>query len=463
MFDKKIYISRRDALRQQIPSGILLFLGNSNVDINYQGNPYPFRQDSSFIYFFGLMLPDMAAVIDVESGEEIIFGNDVSVNDIVWTGPQPLVCELSASAGVRKSAPLAELDGYVSKAVKQGRKVHFLPPYRYQTKWELNRLLGIPFERLEESASVEMIKAAISLRLIKQDEELEELNKAADIGYLMHYTAMKMAKLGMREQELAGLMDGIAIQYGRMTSFPTILSQHGETLHNEKHDGILTDGRMIVIDAGAEALSGYVSDFTRSIPSSGKFTQRQKEIYGIVADANNHFRSVARPGQTFKSLHFDVAGLILEGLKGLGLVKGDLDEAVSCGVQGLFMPHGISHHIGLDCHDMSSYGRAYAGFDDTYRLFLGTAQPDTAMGKTLEAGNVVSDEPGIYFIPALIEQWKREGRNSEFVNFSALESWYDFGGIRLEDDLLITSEGCSLIGSKRLPISVMDVESEMNE
>jgi len=463
MFDRNIYISRRESLKKKISSGLLLFLGNSNADINYQGNSYPFRQDSSFIYFFGLMLPDMAAIIDVESGEEILFGDDVDVNDIVWTGPQPLVGELAASAGVSKSAPLAELDSYVSKAVRQGRKVHFLPPYRYQTRMEINRLFGIHFDRMESSASEELIRAVISMRLIKKDEEIAELEKAAEIGYQMHYAVMKAARLGMKEQELAGLMDGIAVQHGRITSFPTILSQNGETLHNETHNQILTEGRMIVVDAGAEALSGYVSDFTRSIPSSGKFTQRQKEIYEIVASANNYFSSIASPGATFKSLHLTVVRQMLEGLKVLGLVKGDLDEAVACGVQGLFMPHGLSHHIGLDVHDMASFGRAYIGFDDTYRIFLGTAQPDTAMGKMFEPGYVVSNEPGIYFIPALIEQWKQEGKNASFVDFEALEKWYDFGGIRLEDDILITENGCRLIGFRRIPFSIEDVERVMGE
>ena len=463
MFDRKIYIERRRILSGKISSGIILFLGNSNADINYQGNSYPFRQDSSFVYYFGLMLPDMAAVMDVESGEEIVFGDDVDVNDIVWTGPQPLVKELADSVGVSRNEPLRALAEYLGDAVRKNRRIHFLPPYRYQTKMLLNRLLDVPFDEMEESASEELIRAVIGMRLVKKDEEIAELEKAAEIGYRMHYAVMKSARLGMKEQELAGLMDGIAMQYGRMTSFPTILSQNGETLHNETHNQILTDGRIIVIDAGAEALSGYVSDFTRSIPSSGKFNSRQKDIYEIVKSANEYFPVIARPGETFESLHLKVVRLMLEGLKGLGLVKGDLDEAVSCGVQGLFMPHGLSHHIGLDVHDLSSMGRKYMGFDDTYRKFLGTAQPATAMGKTLEAGYVVSNEPGIYFIPALIEQWKSEGKNKEFVNFSALEDWYDFGGIRLEDDILITADGCRLIGTHRLPISIEDVENVMGE
>ncbi|MBQ0005894.1 MAG: aminopeptidase P N-terminal domain-containing protein, partial [Alistipes sp.] len=420
MFDRKIYIDRRETLRRKVSSGIILFLGNSNADINYQGNSYPFRQDSSFVYYFGLMLPDMAAVMDVDTGEEIIFGNDVDVNDIVWTGPQPLVRELADSVGASSSRTLAALEEYLCEALRKNRKIHFLPPYRHQTKMELNRLLGIPFAAMEDSASEELIKAVIDMRLVKKEEEIAELENAAEIGYRMHYAVMRSARLGMKEQELAGLMDGIAMQYGRMTSFPTILSQNGETLHNETHNQILTDGRIIVIDAGAEALSGYVSDFTRSIPSSGKFNSRQKDIYQIVESANEYFPTIARSGESFESLHLKVARLMLEGLKGLGLVKGDLDEAVSCGVQGLFMPHGLSHHIGLDVHDLSAMGKKYMGFDDTYRKFLGTAQPATAMGKTFKTGYVVSNEPGIYFIPALLEQCKRERKNEAFVNFSAL-------------------------------------------
>ena len=351
MFAKEVYINRRSVLKTKVGSGILLFLGTGEAAVNYAGNTYRYRQDSTFNYYFGLTDPDLAAVIDLESGEEIIFGNDVDIDDIIWMGPQPLISDKAASVGVSKSFPFAELEKYVSKAKAQGRKVHFLPPYRYRNMILLNQMLGVPFDRMRAEASEEFIKAVVSMRLIKEQREIEEIDKACNIGYAMHFTAMKMARLGM--------------------SFPTILSQHGETLHNHKHDGILTDGKLIVIDAGAESNTNYCSDFTRTIPSSGKFTTKQKEIYDIVSAANNLAQSVARPGITYTEVHQAVSRLMAQGLINLGILKGDPDEI-------------------------------------------------------------------------LLEK-----------------EYYDFGGIRLEDDILITEKGCRLLGSKRLPITTEDVEREM--
>ena len=430
MFAKEVYVNRRNTLKTKVGSGILLFLGTGEAAVNYAGNAYRYRQDSTFNYYFGLTDPDLAAVIDLESGEEIIFGNDVDIDDIIWMGPQPLISDKAASVGVSKTFPLAELEKYVSKAKAGGRKVHFLPPYRYQNMIRLNQMLGVPFDRMRSDASEEFIKAVVSMRLIKEQCEIEEIDKACNIGYAMHYTAMKMARLGMVEQQLVGVMEGIAIAEGLMPSFPIILSQHGETLHNHNHDGILTDGRLIVIDAGAESNTNYCSDFTRTLPSSGKFTTKQKEIYDIVSAANNLALSIARPGITYTEVHQTVSRLMAQGLINLGILKGDPDEIVAAGAHSLFMP----------------------------QFGLGSLR----MGKMLEPGHVVTDEPGIYFIPALIEKWKKEGINTQYVNFPLLEKeYYDFGGIRLEDDLLITEKGCRLLGSRRLPITTEDVEREM--
>ncbi|MBR2947798.1 MAG: aminopeptidase P family protein [Bacteroidales bacterium] len=461
MFSKEVYVNRRNALKAKMNSGILLFLGTSEAAVNYPGNTYRYRQDSNFNYFFGLTDPDLAAIIDLESGEEIIFGNDVDIDDIIWMGPQPFIKDKAESVGVSKSFPFAELEKYVSDAKAKGRKVHFLPPYRNHNKILLNKMLGVGFDQMKAQASEEFIKAVVSLRLIKEECEIAELDKACNIGYAMHYTAMKMARLGMVEQELVGVMEGIAISQGLMPSFPIILSQNGETLHNHSHHQVLTDGRLIVIDAGAETNSNYCSDFTRTIPSSGKFTTRQKEIYDIVAAANNHVIEISRPGISYTDVHLSMARIMAQGLKDLNILKGDVDEIVANGAQALMMPHGLGHNMGMDVHDMEDLGENYVGYDDNYKRSTQFGLGSLRMGKMLEKGHVITDEPGIYFIPALIEKWKNEGTNAQFINFDVLEKYYDFGGIRLEDDILITDEGCRLLGSKRLPITTEDVEREM--
>ena len=463
MFNFEVYEGRREALKSKVHSGILLFLGNSEAAVNYPGNQYRFRQDSTFNYFFGMTDPDLAAAIDLESGEEIIFGNDVDIDDIIWMGPQPLLRDKAEKVGVYKTDVLSALDDYIAKAVASGRKVHFLPPYRYHNMIQINRLLGIPFDKMKQSASEEFIKAVVSLRIIKQECEIAEIEKACDIGYQMHYAAMKMMKLGMVEQEIVGVMEGISISHGLMPSFPIILSQNGETLHNHSHHQVLTEGRMVVIDAGAETNTNYTSDFTRTLPASGRFTQQQKEIYNIVAAANNLAISLARPGKTYSEVHQAASRVIAQGLVDLGLLKGNADEIVAAGAHSLFMPHGLGHNMGMDVHDMEDLGENYVGYDDTHKRSSQFGLGSLRMGKMLEAGHVVTVEPGIYFIPALIEQWEREVTNAHFVNFEKLRSYYKFGGIRLEDDILITPSGCRLLGSKRLPITVEDVESEMNK
>lgn len=463
MFAKDIYVGRRARLMEKVGKGVILLLGNSEASCNYPSNTYKFRQDSSFLYFFGLNEPDMAALLDVESGEQILFGNDVDIDDIIWMGPQESVKEKAATIGIEKSEPMAALKGYVEKVVKAGRMVHFLPPYRNYNKILLNSLLDIPIVNLKAEASVELIKAVVDLRIIKDKYELEEIEKACNIGYAMHLTAMKMAKLGMVEQQLYGIMEGIAYSQGAMTSFPTILSQNGETLHNHKHHQILTDGRMVVIDSGAETNMNYCSDFTRTFPSSGKFTQQQKEIYQIVSAANNLAIDLARPGVTYKEVHLAACRLIAQGLNNLGLMKGDVDEAVASGAHALFMPHGLGHNMGLDVHDMEDLGENYVGYDDTIQRSTQFGLASLRMGRMLQPGHVLTVEPGIYFIPALIDKWKAEGINKEFVNFEALDAYRTFGGIRLEDDIVITGNGCRLLGAKRLPITVEDVEREMAE
>jgi len=461
MFKKEVYKSRRDRLAKKFESGVLLFLGNSEAFLTDSGNAYKFRNNSSFLYFYGYNEPDMAGVIDVDSGEEIFFGNDVTMDDIIWMGNLPKTQEKAEKVGIAKSEQMSELEDYLRKAKNAGRKIHFLPPYRYQTKMLLNKMLAIPFDEMDAAVSVDLIKAVVSLRLVKEECEIEEIDKACDIGYLMHYTVMRMARLGMSERELYGIMSGVALSHGFYTSFPTILSQNGETLHNHSHHQVLTDGRMMVIDAGVESMTHYASDNTRTLPSSGKFTDRQKDVYQIVVDANNLNHKLARPGVSYTSVHQEISKLIATAMKDLGFLKGEVEDIVANGAHSLFMPHGLGHNMGLDVHDMQDLGEDYVGYDDKYHRSTQFGLNALRMGKLLAPGHVVTDEPGIYFIPALIDKWEAEGINKDFVNFDKLKSYYDFGGIRLEDDILITKDGSRLLGHKRIPITIAEVEETM--
>lgn len=460
MFNRETYISRRQKLKQKISNGIILLLGNVDSPMNYADNTYYFRQDSSFLYFFGLDFQNLAGVIDVESGEEIIFGDDVSIEDIIWMGPQVALKEKAEKVGITNTKPYKDLQSVVEKAISSGRKIHFLPPYRAENKLLLNELLGLSVSKQKSYSSVELIKAIVALRSVKEIQEIDEIRKACAVGYQMHVTAMKMAKVGVWEQSIAGTIEGIANAGGGMVSFPVILSQNGETLHNHDHSGTLQNGRLLLVDAGAEVGSHYASDFTRTMPVGGKFTQKQREIYEIVLAANNHARELTKPGSTYLSVHLAAAEVIASGLKSLGLMKGDVKEAVAAGAHALFMPHGLGHMLGIDVHDMEDLGQIYVGYDDETRPVnqFGTAY--LRMGRKLQPGFVITNEPGIYFIPALIEKWKAEKINNDFINFDRLESYLDFGGIRLEDDILVTESGCEIIGD-RIPVTPDEVEDMM--
>ena len=463
MFAKETYVNRRNRLVASLKdnSGLLLFLGNSEASYNYPDNQYLFRQDSTFLYYFGIDKPDFAAVIDLDNGKEIIFGNDVDIDDIIWMGPQPSVADQAAEVGVTETLPFAKLSEMVKEAIAKGRKVHYLPPYRNHNKIMIHQMFGYGFDEINPKASLDFVLAVVAMRLIKEPCEIAEIDKACDLGYVMHYTAMKMMKPGIVEQELVGVMEGIA-RTGYAVSFPIILSMNGETLHNHSHHQILTDGRLCVIDAGVEIASHYASDHTRTLPCGGRFTQQQKEIYKIVSDANNQALAMARPGITYKDVHLEAARTILRGLSALGLVHGDIDEMTAAGVQGLFMPHGLGHNMGIDVHDMEDLGENHVGYAEGQERAKQLGLGSLRMARPLEVGHVITDEPGIYFIPALIEQWKANGTNAQYIDFEKLKAYYTFGGIRLEDDLLITPDGCRLLGSKRLPITVEDVEKEMN-
>ena len=461
MFETSVYKNRRARLKEKVKSGLVLILGNGEAPANYTDNTYKFRQDSSFLYFFGLNQPGFAGVIDIDSGDEYLFGNDVDMDDIIWMGPQPSVKDMAARAGVSKTAPFARLADCMKTAISQGRRIHFLPPYRFRNMLLLEELLGIRPALVKNYASLELIKAVVDLRSVKEPCEIEEITKACNIGYEMHTAAMRNCKPGVKEQYIAGLIEGIAASYGSMVSFPVILSQNGETLHNHDHSQILQEGRMMLTDAGAEEVSHYCSDFTRTVPVGGKFLTRQKEVYNIVLAANNKAIEIAKPGVTYQYVHLEVCKVLAQGLKDLGLMKGDVNEAVAAGAHALFMPHGLGHMMGLDVHDMEDLGQIYVGYDDETRPIDQFGTSSLRMGKLLQEGFVITDEPGCYFIPALIDQWRAQGMHKEFLNYDKIETFKDFGGIRLEDDILIIPGGSRFLGDKRTPITVEEVEEIM--
>lgn len=462
MFSKSTYINRRDALKKSGLTGIGLFLGNGEAPMNYLDNTYYYRQDSSFLYFFGLDFPGLAGVIDFDSGEEYILGDDVEIDDIIWMGPQVSLRNNAAKVGISNTAPFAKVFDLIREAQRQKRTVHFLPPYRAENKLLLEKLTGISALSVGKYASLSFVKAIIALREIKEEQEIQEIERACATGYKMHVTAMKMAQPGTWEQNIAGTIEGVARAGGGSISFPVILSQNGQTLHNHKHDLNLAEGRMMLVDAGAESAMHYASDFTRTTPVGGRFSQNQREIYEIVLAANNKAAELTQPGKTYLSVHLAAAEVIASGLKDLGLMKGDVKEAVASGAHALFFPHGLGHMMGLDVHDMEDLGQVYVGYDEETRPVDQFGTASLRLGKKLKPGFVVTNEPGCYFIPELIDKWQAENINADFINFDKVNEYRNFGGIRLEDDLLVTENGCRILGN-RIPIAPDDVEKVVSK
>lgn len=465
MFSKQTYLSRRNELKRLVGSGVIILFGNNESPCNYPSNAYsPFRQDSSFLYYFGLAQPGLVGVIDVDNDSELLFGDDIDIEDIVWYGSVDSVSQMAASVGVARTAPMSALSQLCSQARAAGRTLHFLPPYRHDTMLTITDLLGIHHSRQRDEASLTLIRAVVKMRSSKTAEEVAELEKAAEIGYQMHTTAMRLARPGVTEKYVGGQVDGIARSLGAQVSFATIFSQHGEIMHGNPSMALLEEGRLALCDAGAETMSHYCSDNTRTFPVSGRFTERQLDIYRIVEECHDYVLTVARPGVCYRDVHFGVCRLMTERLKELGLMRGNTDDAVSAGAHAMFLPHGLGHMMGMDVHDMEGLGQIYVGFDDEVRPNLEQFGTNALrMGRRLEEGFVVTDEPGIYFIPALIDDWRASGHCKEFLNFDLLETYKDFGGIRIEDDVLITADGCRFIGEKRIPYHPADVEQFLNE
>ena len=463
MFSIETYVNRRAELKKLVKSGIILLFGNNESPVNYPNNGYyPFRQDSSFRYYFGLERDGLVGVIDIENDSEILIGDDIDIDDIIWYGSVNSVSDLAASCGMKKSAPMKQLQIICNEALKLKRPIHFLPPYRHDNKLQIFDLLGIHPNQQKESASVELIKAVVKMRSTKEQQEIDEIDQACSIGYKMHTTAMRLTKPGLTEKYVGGMVNGVANAYGSMVSFATIFTQHGEIMHGTPSWNKLEDGRLALCDCGAENRNGYCSDNTRTYPVNGKFTQKQLEIYKIVEECHDYALELSKPGIRYYDVHMGVCRLMTERLKELGLMKGDVDEAVKAGAHALFLPHGLGHMMGMDVHDMEGLGQNYVGFDDDIQPSTQFGTNCLRMGRKLEKGFVVTDEPGIYFIPALIDDWRAKGLHQDFINYDKVEGYKDFGGIRIEDDILITDNGCRFLGEERIPYHPKDVEEYMS-
>ncbi len=458
MFRPETYQQRRKKLKSLVKKGVCLFPGNTDSPMNYKANVYPFRQDSTFLYFFGLDSPGLAAVMDLDEGQDIIFGDDVTLEDIIWVGPQPKLKDRAAAVGIRQVKPFSSLQDYLEKVRNQGRPIHFLPSYRAETSLQLAGYLGMAPAELKSAASLELIKAVVALRSVKSPEEIKEIEKALSVTREMYLAAIPRVKPGAREQEVLAFMEMVLRANGLSFAFPPIITINGQIFHKTSYGDMLKKGRMMVMDAGAESARHYACDITRTVPVGGKFNQRQRDIYSIVLKGQEEAIKAISPGIKYREVHLRAARVMAEALKDLGLMKGNLDEAVEQGAQALFFPHGLGHMMGLDVHDMENLGENHVGYDQTVKRSQQFGLGYLRLARTLEPGFVLTVEPGIYFIPALVSAWKKEKKHLAFINYAAVEKFLDFGGVRIEDDVLVTEKGCRVLGPK-IPKKIKDIES----
>ena len=454
-FSKATYIERRKQLKLLVGSGKLLFLGNEESSMNFKDNWYPFRQDSSFLYFFGLDLPGLAAIIDIDEDKEVLFGDDFSAEESFWHGAITPLADVADAIGVKAVFSLKSIRTYLKNLPLS--EVHFLPPYRPENSHKLSAWLNLPYLNIPSLASVDFIKAVVKLRSVKSQEELNEIKKAVSCSVAMHQRVMRQAKPGMKEFELVGLITGEAIRSGGNLSFTPIITTDGQILHNHNYSNTLTVGKMLLCDFGAETAMHYAGDITRTVPVGHAFTDGQKEVYQIVHSA--HLKAIAtlKPGVKFRDVHLLACKEIAEGLRAIGLMKGDLDDAVEQGAHALFFPCGLGHMMGLDVHDMEDLGEEFVGYTETEKKSTQFGLRSLRLGKELEAGYVLTVEPGIYFNPLLIDQWQAEKRCDDYINYDQLAKFRDFGGIRIEDDFVITEFGHELLGDP-LETELGDVE-----
>ena len=446
MFDKRIYQSRRQRLKQELGKGLVLLLGNEDSSMNYKDNLYPFRQDSSFLYFFGLDKPGLAALIDIDADTETIFGNDLTIDDIVWTGPQPSLAEQAEPVGVIDTRPSAALPAELISARGAARTIHFLPPYRPENILKISAWLGYSPAAVKSHASIPLIKAVVAQRSIKTEEEIAQIEAAVDITAAMHAAAIRGAREGISEAQLAGVLHGIAVSSGGNLSFPIIMTVHGQVLHNHYSHTIMKAGQIAICDAGAENSMHYAGDMTRTFPIGKKFTTLQREMYDIVLTAQEAAVAALRPGILFRDVHALAAQKLVEGLKAAGIMKGDPAEAVAAGAHTMVFQCGLGHMMGLDVHDMEDLGEEYVGYTDDLKKSKEFGWKSLRLARAVEPGFVVTIEPGLYFIPELMDRWGAEKKYADFIHYDKLKALRDFGGIRIEEDLLITPGGSRLLG-----------------
>ncbi len=460
MFDPEVYGERRRRLASRIGSGVALFLGNDEAPLNYADNHYPFWQDSSFRYFWGLAEPGLAATLDFDSGEQLLYGVEPTLDDIVWTGPLPTLTERGARVGVAGCRDRSRLADDLRTARAAGRQIHFLPPYRGDGKLELSGLLGIAPGELEAAVSEQLVRAVIAVRAPKEPREVAEIERALEVSFDTHTTAMRATRPGRYEWEVVREVEACHARHGAPLAFPIIFSVRGEVLHNHAHDNRMAAGQLVVHDSGATSPEGYASDITRSFPVSGRFDTRQREIYEIVLGALADATAAVAPGTPFLDVYKTAARSQMAGLKELGLARGDVDEAVELGAHAAFLQCGTGHMIGLDVHDMEALGEDLVGYDDQVRRSSLFGVAYVRLGRALEPDWVVAVEPGIYFIPELIDRWSAEGKFADFVDWQAVARYRDFGGIRIEDDVLVTAGGRRVLG-RPIPKTVSEIEAAM--
>ena len=462
MFESDVYAERRARLADRLGRGLALLPGNRLTPMNYPDNPYGFRQDGSFRYYFGLDLPGLVGTIDLDTAEATLYGTESTLDDVVWMGPQPSLVDLASSVGVHATAPLSELPVGLDRAREADRPVHFLPQYRCENLMGLQDLLGLPAESIDDHASGALMEAVVEQRMAKSEEEVAEIERAVAIARNMHEYAMRLVRPGLEEREVAGLVRGIALAAGGDVSFPIIFTVHGEILHDHSWAGTMEEGRLLVHDSGAQAPSGYCSDITRTLPVSGRFTTRQRDVYEAVLGAQLAAIEAIQPGVAFRDVHLLASRELATSFVDLGLLRGDPEEIVAAGAHALFFPHGLGHMLGLDVHDGEAIGEEIVGYGEGYERSDQFGLSALRLARELRAGWVVTVEPGAYFIPPLVRAWRAEGRHEEFIDYEAVEDWLDFGGVRIEDDVLVTENGHRVLGP---PIAKRpdDVEAVMAE
>ena len=456
MFSKETYISRRHKLMATVGSGLLLFLGNDEQGLNYEDNTFRYRQDSTMLYYFGLPYAGLAAILDIDEGREILFGDELTIDSIVWMGTQPTLAERADRVGISDIRPLASIADYLTAAREAGRPIHFLPPYRAEHRLKLMDWLGLMPSH--QQGSIPMIRAIVDQRNHKTAEEIAEIERACDVTADMHLAAMRTVRPGLHEYDIVAEMLHVAHKANCEESFATIATVNGQTLHNHYHGNIIKPGDLFLIDAGAELPSGYCGDMSSTVPADPTFTPRQRAVYEIQNAMHMAAVEALRPGIAYMDVYDISAVAMVEGMKELGLMKGDAREAVAAGAHALFYPHGLGHMMGLDVHDMENFGERWVGYAGKKKSTQ-FGRKSQRLAIPLEPGFVFTVEPGVYFIPELIDLWQKERRFEEFINYGVVDTYRDFGGIRNEEDWLITDDGARRLG-KRIPLTPDEVEAE---